>query len=573
MGYRLEKPRQEQYTFYIAALDSSGNYSEPNQFTINHPGIQKLDLQPQDVTNLLASIKIKLPKVYSETSQQVYNSEPTAEVKEILGYRLFIQELNYNTEEPIGGEEIIDYDAQEINEKGIIYYQSETGKKYQIKVGAYDSVYHPDYNPDLFELTVSDSVIGETFRVERPDISEALIKPNNLTSTLQGTGLTQDDFGAGGIEQEFTIQAGVWDDTTGEPIVGGIGLAYNEADNDIDVQVVADRFRLFDPDIEPNGKSLFATGTVDGTSQIYMNANNIAMIAENSNLSTDNFFELSGEGLSINTEDFKLNKDGTAIFSGEVSATQFSLNSGDLLINDNGITSTQFNLNASTGDAIFGGELQAAGGTFTGELQAAGGTFTGDLSAAGGTFTGDLSAAGGTFTGDLEAASGTFAGSLEAASGTFAGSLEAASGTFAGSLEAAGGTFSGNLDAVSGSFSDGNVNIDSSGININNGGLTVTNSSGTTIIDGTSNMFKIHQTGTVYCGSESSVNVNFPDLGYRPSFLVFALHNGEVVPTPLDVGQIFIRGIITSRTNLRLENDDPNTGVNFRYYILKEESI
>lgn len=71
--------------------------------------------------------------------------------------------------------------------------------------------------------------------------------------------------------------------------------------------------------------------------------------------------------------------------------------------------------------------------------------FSGNLSAAGGTFAGALSAATGTFAGSLSAATGTFAGSLSAATGTFAGSLSAASGTFAGSLTAGSGAITGDL--------------------------------------------------------------------------------------------------------------------------------
>lgn len=363
MGVRIEKPRSDNYNLFLAALDRYGNYSEPLEFTINHPGIQQLELSSQDVTGLIGSIKINLPKVYTQRSQEVYPEKVANEEKEILGYRIHLQEVDYNTEEPIGEEEIIDYDAQEINEKGIIYYQTETGKKFEIKVGAYDSVYHPDFNPDLYEQTVSQTIINSTMKIERPDISEALIKPNDLTTTLQGAGLTADDFGEGGIESTYTIQAGVWDDINNEPVVGGIGLAYNEDENDIDVQIVADRFRLFDPDVDPNGSAIFAAGTVDGKSQIFLNANEIALTANDGNTEyTDgNFFVLNDDNLRIYTDDFKLNK-GNATFSGEVQANQFSLTSGDMVINTDGINSPNFNLNANTGDATFSGELQAATG-------------------------------------------------------------------------------------------------------------------------------------------------------------------------------------------------------------------
>jgi len=154
----------------------------------------------------------------------------------------------------------------------------------------------------------------------------------------------------------------------------------------------------------------------------------------------------------------------------------------------------------------------------------------------------------------------------------FGGNLNAAGGTFTGDLSAARGTFTGSLDAVSGSFSDGNVDINSDGIQITDGGLTVSNSLGDTIIDGTSNMFKIHQTGTAYCGANSRVNIPFPDLGYRPSFMGFYLSGNNVFPTPIVAGIQFIAVVVTSRTNIQLRNDT-DTGYNFRYYILKEESI
>lgn len=372
MGVKIDNPRNNSYQLYLAAQDNYGNFSQPLEININHPGIQKLQFSEQDITNLLASIKIKLPKVFSETSQEVWDTSSVSEEKDILGYRLFIQELDYDTEETIGEEEIIDYDAQELNEKGIIYYQSDTGKKYSIKVGAYDSVYHPDYNENLFNLTVSDSVVGETFKVNPPDISESLIKPNELTETLQGTGLTESDFGGSGIQDTYTLQAGVWDSVNNKPIVGGIGLAYNEQENDIDVQVVADRFRLFDPDIAPNGNALFAAGTVDGKSQIFMNANEIALTANDGNneYADGNFFVLNDNNLRIYTEDFKLNQ-GTAQFTGEVQANQFSLTSGNMTINTDGISTNEFNLDSNTGGATFSGELQAASGSFAGNLQAA----------------------------------------------------------------------------------------------------------------------------------------------------------------------------------------------------------
>jgi len=167
-----------------------------------------------------------------------------------------------------------------------------------------------------------------------------------------------------------------------------------------------------------------------------------------------------------------------------------------------------------------------------------------------------------------------FGGNLNAAGGTFAGGLEAASGTFAGSLEAAGGTFSGNLDAVSGSFSDGNVNIDSSGITISSGGLTVTNPDGDVIIDGESDMFKIHQTGTVSVSAGGSISVHH-GLGYAPAFLFFIDFEGSrnfpiYNYLGVDIGYYGVRAE-TNSTSVVFSAEYINT--NIKYFILKEEAF
>lgn len=73
-----------------------------------------------------------------------------------------------------------------------------------------------------------------------------------------------------------------------------------------------------------------------------------------------------------------------------------------------------FSINATTGAAIFKGDITGSTGSFAGSLNAATGTFAGQLSAATGTFAGQLSAATGTFSGALSAASGTFSGALTA---------------------------------------------------------------------------------------------------------------------------------------------------------------
>ena len=141
------------------------------------------------------------------------------------------------------------------------------------------------------------------------------------------------------------------------------------------------------------------------------------------------------------------------------------------------------------------------------------------------------------------------------------------------------GTFSGKLEAVSGSFDDGDVYIDGDGITIEDGGLTVKNSQGDVIIDGSSDMFRIHQTGTVTASGDGFTSVSFPDLGYRPAFLIYFLDDNERANLPwydtYDYGDgpeaWGMRASVES-DRLRIENRF-SSSYDVRYYILKQEAI
>jgi hypothetical protein len=78
-------------------------------------------------------------------------------------------------------------------------------------------------------------------------------------------------------------------------------------------------------------------------------------------------------------------------YSGVTDGSAFSTTGTHINLNTGAITGKQFRIDTS-GNATFGGSLNAATGTFSGNLSAAGGTFAGNLSAAGGTFAGSLSA-------------------------------------------------------------------------------------------------------------------------------------------------------------------------------------
>ena len=80
------------------------------------------------------------------------------------------------------------------------------------------------------------------------------------------------------------------------------------------------------------------------------------------------------------------------------------------------------------------------------------------------------------------------------------------------------------FDFTIGSSNGMNVRIDRNGIKVKNGGLQVTNSNGTTIIDGSSNIFKIHTIYEVTLNPGNSLTYNYyinHNLGYVPAYAAF----------------------------------------------------
>jgi len=408
----LDAPRLQEYTFYIAAKDNSGNYSESTKVTIQHPGISQLDLSETDLVGRFNSISITLPTPLSVRSQRVYlrgepQNEDNPEEKDILGYRIYVWNLDEHGEESreykLENAKIVDFDAEEI-EEGEVLISVDSNTKYEIAVGCFDSVYHWNHNEDLYENTISDFVQITTASIEPIDISEALIKPNELTETLN----TPEE----GIKEKITLMAGNYE----EGISGGLGLKYDEGEEGVDVQVVANRFRLFKED-DLEGTALFAVGEVDNEEQIYMEADKVAIRSEFNydDFEDDDFlFELSNKGLQIDTPNLFLDKQGNAEFiDGEVKASNFiagdkdvwddsdgfddtsgvaiggngtldvgdgdnylrlaeetfeiksnnfSFISNNLEIDTEGITADEFSLNAETGKAEFSGSITVGDG-------------------------------------------------------------------------------------------------------------------------------------------------------------------------------------------------------------------
>jgi len=460
-GYKFEgrrgfdAPRLQEYTFYIAAKDNSGNYSEPNEITLYHQGIRQLDTPV--VNEYFQSLEIMLPAVYK--INDIEGNTVTGEFKEILGYVVRLNQINGDGSK----EEKLPIDEYE-NSK-IINVPS--GTEWEITVGAYDSVINEEYNTTLYENTFSEPIIAKTTTIKAPDINESLLSPNELTKTLSGEGLpdNREDFN-NDVEEEHTFLAGYWEEGASNPTIGGLGLKYDSNNSNVDIQMVANQMRLFPESVDDNDVPLFAVGEPEtGEKQIFMNADTIAMFQGLDNLdslpapdkdtsSFDNkFLLLNDDGFSVFTQDFRLNANGSAYFAGEVNASRFALISDtmNLTIDDeNGISSDEFEIDSS-GNATFSGNLSAASGTFSGSLDAASGTFSGSLEAVDGTFSGDLDVNKGTIsTSNLVLASqnGTtfnLSGNDlvidtnqftldEEGNGTFRGELEAASGTFEGDV-------------------------------------------------------------------------------------------------------------------------------------------
>lgn len=138
--------------------------------------------------------------------------------------------------------------------------------------------------------------------------------------------------------------------------------------------------------------------------------------------------------------------------------------------------------------------------------------------------------------------------------------------------------------------------ISANGLHITNGKFTLTNADNQVIIDGTSRMFRIHQTGTATVpageqqanGKYGEVIVPFPDLGYRPAFLVYMIGTqspliGEAVwPYYTYYQHISSSGketyyswgiwASTASDHIRIVNYF-SWPVDIRYYVLKEEAI
>jgi hypothetical protein len=154
------------------------------------------------------------------------------------------------------------------------------------------------------------------------------------------------------------------------------------------------------------------------------------------------------------------------------------------------------------------------------------------------------------------------------------------------------------FDRNPGSAASGQVTIDSDGVEIRGGKLSVVNPSGTVIIDGTSNMFKIRNSGYLWAEQDSigSVAFNIPSSeAYIPAFHIIYegfeirgtgygnfegdamwpfIIDGTVGVTRNIIGALVaLTRISSSYVTLDLRCGRDTGGILIRYYIFKEEAF
>jgi len=166
----INNPRSHEYSLFIAARNTQGEYSDHIQVDIEHPGIAKLN--SPDITEFFQALRIYLPDVKTiESSQKVYPTEEGIFEKDILAYRIYITEVDSENNE-IGETEEFEIEAKLDPQSGLyeikkqFLYDAEEDTRYKIQVGAYDSVYHPVYNETLYEQTISDPVYASTRQID-----------------------------------------------------------------------------------------------------------------------------------------------------------------------------------------------------------------------------------------------------------------------------------------------------------------------------------------------------------------------------------------------------------------------
>ncbi len=137
------------------------------------------------------------------------------------------------------------------------------------------------------------------------------------------------------------------------------------------------------------------------------------------------------------------------------------------------------------------------------------------------------------------------------------------------------------FDRNPGSAASGQVTIDSGGIEVRDGAIKVINAQGTTVIDGTKNIFKIAKTGILLAGTSHNIPHQgngipamqlYMDMGYA-SYPFFVTYGSVSNPTTMGVLPQWDRpNSSTVRVDLPIGNQNDGD-VYIRYYLFEEEAF
>lgn len=361
-GYRFEgkldnnAPRQDEYTFYIAAMDNSGNYSEVNEVTVQHPGIAQLP-QPE-VQRFFEAFVIEMPEVLTKFSKnQVYPDNSLIEEKDILGYVIRLDRVDTAQE---GEKSFIEKKVPAGKSSEMIEVPAKS--EWEITIGAYDSVYHPDYNATLFESTFSEPLAISARQID--DIVDFVdeLRPVEIVDTLPTLPDPSHPEGSivflWGDKQLYKQENGTWKKIVNTDDLAGQITETQITDNSIST-----------PKLQAN--AITANEILAGT----ITANEIA-----SNTITAGQIEAG----AISADEIAADAiTSDKISSGEIYGYHVQADEIDTIhLKANSVEADKINVNdLSAINANFSGTLQAVDGTFTGSLVGVDGTFSGDLSA------------------------------------------------------------------------------------------------------------------------------------------------------------------------------------------------
>ena len=148
--YKIDKPRNMSYTFYIYALDTNGKYSDETKVELHNPGISTLEIVDGDVTLDENTIKLNLPAVYDKYDTTTGNTLSDSEKSQItpLGYKIILNNLD-------GGHPSR---TKIVDNTEYVEFQIPDKSSWGIQVGAFNTAVNPDYNTTEFENTISNEL-------------------------------------------------------------------------------------------------------------------------------------------------------------------------------------------------------------------------------------------------------------------------------------------------------------------------------------------------------------------------------------------------------------------------------